>query len=399
MLGNITLVYPLERLYNPRFHKQWERTVERIKRLSPGDLEEMDEQIKKLGSYYEFSGIKKISVSLGTYPDEYSSKIKRLRGDLCEIIARKFRSISRQIYDLIGDPDCVSDFDDERKKFDESLVTFRMLRAFYKRWKLDSADYRYVGEQFDFAFAIKDLAFKLAKKRMLLMKEYTSMKKVVDYRQRTKVLDEISYEVSFLFDWYRLNYLNLDSRNSSWIGSDWLDDADPWMPVNFLDSDPGLIPMERFRKIPSKTELSDVHKLFERFVGFYRQHELLGADELDFISDFALFKEYAANFSLYSEDAAERLKAGLMRQMLTLHKVVRDAKERVNLKQHTELMLQNSFAMYFAPIDEIYSILQKGFISSDSIFSAKGVSSFSWIILRKARAPCSGENDWVAKYL
>ncbi|MFC1742211.1 hypothetical protein ACFL3V_06770 [Nanoarchaeota archaeon] len=364
MLGNITLVQPLERLYNKTFQKQWDKAIDRIRLTSPGDLEEMDVLIKKLDMYYEISGIKKLSMSLGTYPDEYANKIRNLKSDLCETISRKFRHVSRQVTDLIGDPDSLSDYDKERKQFDEAISQFRMLRAFYRRWRLDVDKYRYAGERFDFSYALKELAFRLAKKRMQLMNEYGSMKKIVDYKQKIQVLDEISDEVAKLFDWYKGNYLNLGS-DSSWIGTDQLEDDAPWMPVDFLDNDPSIAPLERFRNIPSHEELHDVQKLFDRFVEFYRNHELIELNELGTLSDFAKFRDYAANFSLYSDDADERLKAGLMEQMLMLHQVLRDARERVNLKHHTEMLLQNSFAMYFAPIDEVYEILQRGYISSE----------------------------------
>jgi hypothetical protein len=186
------------------------------------------------------------------------------------------------------------------------------------------------------------------------------MKKMSDYSSKIKVLDEVSSEVSKLFDWYRSSYLNIGGSNESWTGDGGLEH--PWISVDLLDEDPDIAPLERFRRVPSRQELADIQRLFDRFVDFYRRHDLVGLDEIGALSDYAMFRDYAANFSLYSDDAEERLKAGLMDQMLTLHKVLRDAKERINLKEHTELMFGNSFAMYFAPIDEIYSILQDGFI-------------------------------------
>ena len=63
MLGNITLVYPLERLYNSTFQKSWDKTLDRIRLTSPGDLEEMDVLVRKLERYYEISGIRKLSTS------------------------------------------------------------------------------------------------------------------------------------------------------------------------------------------------------------------------------------------------------------------------------------------------------------------------------------------------
>lgn len=365
MLGNITLVYPLEKLYNNTFQKNWDRTLDKIRFTSPGDLEEMDRLITRLERYYEISGIKKLSISLGTYPDEYSSKIKSLRNDMCETVARKFRAIEQAISNLIGDPESLNEYDRDRGRFDEALTQFRLLRAFYRRWKLDRNDYKYPGQRYDFAQSIKSLAYRLAKKRMVMMHEYSAIKKTVDYSARTKVLEEISSEVSKLFDWYKANYLNTDRKNPLWLGSNKLEDDTPWIPVDFLDNDPDVAPLERFRKVPSSEEMEDIQKLFTRFVTFYRQHELVDLAEIGTLSDFARFREYAANFSLYSDDAEERLKAGLMEQMLKLHQVMRDAKERIALKSHTERMLQNSFAMYFAPVDEIYSILKEGHISSE----------------------------------
>ena len=359
------MVQPLERLYNSTFQRGWDKTIDRIRLTSPGELEEMDKHIRKLEGLYEMSGIRKLSTALGTYPDEYASRIRSLRADLCETIGRKFRGVSKQISDLVGDHESISDFERDRKRFDEAITLFRMMRAFYKRWKLYADDYRYAGERFDFSFALKEQAYKLARKRMLLMGEYTSMKKVVDYRQKLGVLDEISGEVSKLSDWYRTNYLNVGKDSSAWTGTDEPEDSAPWMPVDFLDYDPDIAPLERFRKVPTDAELDDINKMFGRFIDFYRRHELVDVSEVGFLSDYARFQEYSANFSLYSEDAGERLKAGLMEQMLTLHKVLRDAKERVNLKRHTEKMFGNSFGMYFASIDEVYRILQQGSISSE----------------------------------
>lgn len=359
------MVQPLERLYNSTFQKGWQKTVDRIILTSPGDLEEMDRLIKKLERLYEMSGIKKLSMSLGTYPDEYANRIKSLRYDLCETIGSKFRKVQRQIEDLIRDPNSFDDYDADRKSLDEAVSLFRMLRAFYKRWKLYADDYRYAGERFDFSTAQKGLAYRLARKRMVLMQEHAKMRGAIDYKRKLEVLDEISGEVSKLFDWYRSSYLNIDGKNVSWIGSEGFDDSVLWMPVDFLDADPGIAPLERFRNVPTTEELSDTTKLFDRFVDFYHEHDLVGIGEIGAISDYMRFNDYAANFSLYSDNAEERLKAELMEQMLTLHKVVRDVKERVNLKGHTENMLQHSFAMYFAPVDEIYAILQRGFISSE----------------------------------
>jgi hypothetical protein len=353
----------LERLYNSTFQKQWERTLNRIKFLSPGDLEEMEQQIRKLERYYEISGVKKLSIALGSYPDEYASKINTLKADQCEIISRRFRTMVQKITDLVGDIDELHEFDDERRRFDEALVLFRMLRAFYKRWKLDTDAYHYAGDSTDYRYALKELAYKLAKKRMLLMKEHSSMKRIINYRQKTQVLDEISSEVSKLFDWYKLNYLNIDGMNKSWIGAEELDT--PWMVVDLIDDDLSIAPLEKFRNTPTDIELQDVRKMFDRFINFYREHELVDLNEMGALSDYAMFKEYAANFSLYSEDAEERLKAGLMEQMMTLHTVMREVNERVEVKKRTEELFENSFAMYFAPVDEIYSILQKGFICSE----------------------------------
>ncbi|MBN1544451.1 hypothetical protein JW898_03235 [Candidatus Woesearchaeota archaeon] len=361
----MTLVQPLERLYSSTFQRSWDKTMGRVRLTSPGELEEMDRHIRKLEGLYEMSGIRKLSTALGTYPDEYASRIRSMRADLCETIGRKFRGVSRQVSDLVGDHESVSDFEKERRRFDEALALFRMLRAFYKRWKLYADDYRYAGERFDFSFALKELSYRLARKRMLLMGEYASMKKVVDYRQKLGVLDEISGEVSKLSGWYRMNYLNVGGDGSAWAGASDQEDAARWMPVDFLDYDPDIAPLERFRKVPTDAELGDINKMFERFVDFYRRHELVDACEVGFLSDYVRFNEYSANFSLYSEDAGERLKAGLMEQMLTLHKVARDAKERVNLKRHTERMFGNSFGMYFASIDDVYRILQQGSICSE----------------------------------
>jgi hypothetical protein len=369
LLGNITLVYPLEQLYNTSFQRRWDRILDKLRLTAPSELEVVAEQIKELERCYELSGMRKMSLALGTYPDDYASKIKSLRSDLCELIARKFRSVSGQVSDMIGDPDSVSDFERERKRFGDALTLFRMLNAFYKRWRLDTPEYRYAGERFDFSFAMKDLANRLARKQTLLMKEYSSMRKIVDYSQKIKVLDEISSEVEKLFGWYRLNYLNLDGRNPSWTGSE-SQDSVPWLPINFLYEDFCIAPLERFRRVPAGQELGDIQKVFDRFVEFYREHELVKLDELGVLGDYVKFRDYAANFSLYSEDAEERLKAGLMEQMLNLHKVLRDAKERVNLKRHAERLLENSFAMCFGSIDEIYKTLLNGKISpSDSLKS------------------------------
>lgn len=371
MLGNITLVQPIERLYNSAFQKQWEATLAKVRLTSPGDLEELDRLIKRLEQIYAISGIRKLTTSLGTYPDEYAARIRSLKTDMQETIARKFRIMEQQISKMVGDPESIYDFDAERKRFDDALSSFRVLRAFYKRWKLYADDYHYPGERYSFDEAMKSTAYLLAKKRMLLMKEYSSMKKVVDYKAKLEVLDEISVEVSKLFDWYRSNYLNQDSRNASWIGAEHPDSATEWMPVDFLEDDLGIAPLERFRKVPSSEELQDVKRLFDHFVEFYRQHELVGLNELGVLSDYARFRDYSANFSLYSEDSEERLKAGLMEQMLSLHKTYRDADERISLKRHTERLFESSFGMYFAPIDEIYTILRQGYISPESSIGVK----------------------------
>jgi hypothetical protein len=360
----------LERLYNTSFQKQWERALAKLKYISSSDLEELDQQLRKLERYYDMSGMRKMSTALGTYPDDYAYKIKSLRSDLSESIARKFRNIASQVSDLVGEPEDMTDFDKERKRFDDALVQFRMLNAFFKRWKLHTPEYRYAGERFDFTYAMKELAHRLAKKRTVLMKEHTVRSKIGDYSQKTRVLEDISTEVGKLFSWYKESYLNVDGKNPGWIGSDSLEDANDWMLVDFLDEDSGMAPLERFRRVPQKKELDDIQRLFDRFVEFYRQHELVDMNEIGTISDYAKFRDYAANFSLYSEDANERLKAGLMEQMLLLHKVLRDAKERIGLKHHTERLLESSFAMYFAPIDEMYKILQRGYISSDTSIHA-----------------------------
>ncbi|MBI5880870.1 hypothetical protein HZB90_01940, partial [archaeon] len=168
MLGNITLVYPLEQLYNTSFQRRWDRILDKLRLTAPSELEAVADQIKELERCYELSGMRKMSLALGTYPDDYASRVKSLRADLCESIARKFRSVSNQVSDMIGDPDSVSDFERERKRFGDALTLFRMLNAFYKRWRLSTPEYRYAGERFDFNFAMKELANRLARKQTLL---------------------------------------------------------------------------------------------------------------------------------------------------------------------------------------------------------------------------------------
>jgi len=360
LLGNITLVQPVERLYNSTFRRKWDKTIKRIKMISPADLEEMDSEVSKLERYYEMSGMRKISVSLGTYPDDFASKIKVFRSNMSDTISSRFNSMFRKISDLIGDACSVSDFDRERKRFDEALVMFRMMRAFFRRWKLDTD--QYAGRGTDFKASIADLSYRLAKKRMLLMKEHKYMSDSVVQRQKTDSLQDISCEVSKLLSWYKGNYLNVDSKNKAWIGSG---SDDVWMAVQFIDEDTDAIPLERFRNTPSRDEVSVVSGLFDRFVKFYMENEIISGEDSGVVYDYDMFKEYAAKFSSDSDDADVRLKSGFIGQMTVLHKVLNDAKDRIASKSSADAMVSGSFATYFAPVDEIYQILKDGRISSE----------------------------------
>ncbi|MFH1064761.1 MAG: hypothetical protein V1729_06770 [Candidatus Woesearchaeota archaeon] len=369
MLGNITLVYPLERLYSSTFQKKWDRTLEKVRLISPGDLEEMDEQVKKLERYYDLSGMSKLSRSLGTYPDAYSSKINVLKSNVKQTIAEKFSKISKNLYDLIGDYESLHDFEQDRKDFDEALVKFRMLRAFYRRWKMDGPEYLQYGSK-DYKMILKELAFRLARKRMLLMKEHGSMQDILDYRKRLKALDAIDVEVSKLLGWYGEEYLNIDGTNPSWIGAD-VESGESWMQVTFIDDDNGIAPLERLRKVPSPSEVDEVRALLDRFVMFYSKNDILDISEVGVLSDYLRFRNYAANFSLDSDDSDERLKAGLMAHISNIHDVLRDAEERIKLKTGEESLFENSFVMYSAPVDEIHAILQRGFISAEHAIQNK----------------------------
>jgi len=363
LLWNIGLVYPLQKLYSSAFQKRWDRLMKRVTLISPGDLEQMEVLITKLENLYERSGMKSASRSAGSYPDEYSSKISSLWSGFCDTVSVKFHAMSRRIDDLIADPEDIVDYERDRERLDDALVHFRMLRAYYRRWRLETKKYRSIGDDFDFNNAIKGIAYRLARKRMVLMREYRSMKNVNDYKMKIKALDNITGGVTKLFSWYSQEFLNIDGRNMGWTKSDV--GATPWMFVDFLEDDPGLAPLERFRKIPSSAELDDIRKTVGCFVDFFRKNGLVEKGEIGVLSDYAAFKDYAANFSLYSDDCDERLKAGMLDQLLMLHKVGADARSRVRLKRSFEQEFEQGFAMYFAPVDEVYQILQDGFISSD----------------------------------
>ncbi|MBW2968113.1 hypothetical protein KY362_06525 [Candidatus Woesearchaeota archaeon] len=368
MLGNITLVMPLEKLYNSTFQKQWDRTLDKIRLTSPGDLEELEKHVRKLEKLYEFSGVKKLSVSLGTYPDEYSRRINMLRSGMCDSIQRKFESMAQQIRRTLADWDRLDDYDSDRHEFDDAMVQFSLLRAFYKRWRLATPQYRSTGSSYDFTRNIKEIAYMLARKRTLLMNEYASRKRGIEHRQRTDALRGVSEEVGRSLDWYKLHYLNTDWNNSSWSG---LETGGPWMKVDYLDAGNCIAPLELLRKVPSEPELQDLDRLFNKFAGFYSKHSLIDIQELGVLFNYEYLQDYAQNFSAESEDPAEQLKAGLMQQMLMLHRMVDDARKRRQFKQEKEKEYKTSFAMYFAPIDEIYGILQKGYICSEHSVHSK----------------------------
>lgn len=360
MLGNITLVYPLERLYNPTFQRNWEKTLGQVRLISPGDLEEMDSCIRKLDRYYDISGTRKMSIALGTYPDDYSNKISTLRSNLKDGISKRFRNIARVISSLTGDPGSVSDLAVERKRFDDAMVQFRLLNAFFRRWKLDTAEYRESGSGFDYTYAIKELAYNLARKRVLLLKHHVDMKKVSDYRRKLSVLDAVSEKVGSILELYKGNYLNVDGRNISWSGAE-----SDWVPVDFLSEDSGVAPLEKFRKVPSQAEVMDLNSILGKIVELNMQSGIADENTAKVFSDYVMLKEYLTGASIASDDADERLNAGVAEQMILLHKVCDDAKNRIALKGQKEDVFHTGFAMYFAPIDKVYSMLSKGVISSE----------------------------------
>jgi len=361
LLGNVTLVYPLERLYNSAFHRNWEKTCERMKTISPGDLEEMDYEIGKLERYYNLSGIRKLSVSFGAYPDQYAVKIKSLRGSLNDSICRKFRSISSSISHLVGDPVSVVDLERDKKRFDDALVQYKLLAAFYRRWKLDTLEYRNIGDKFDYAFTMKEIAYNMARKRVLLLKEHVGNKRSVEYKQKLGFLSTVSSKVSAVVDAYHNNYLNIDGNNASWSGLD-----APWVSVDYVEDDKMLLPLERLRKVPSSQELSDLQNIFTAFVDMLDKGGLIDEEEKEIFSDYNKLKGHSVNFSLGSDDADERLKAGVIDEMLKFHKVYGDALSRAVLRKTAEKLIETGFAMYFAPLADIYKILEKGSITADS---------------------------------
>lgn len=170
MVSVSILVNPVEKLYVPAFHRSWQHIFNKIRLTSPGDLEAMDAQLKKLEYLYLLSGIKHFNGS-NTHYEDYGRRIKSMREDLKDTISKKFKKTARQVADLIGDPDSVSDLTEEQSNLVEAFALFRMLRGFHRRWKLDTEEYRRADDKFDFEYALKELSYKLAKKRVLLINE------------------------------------------------------------------------------------------------------------------------------------------------------------------------------------------------------------------------------------
>jgi hypothetical protein len=169
------LVNPVEKLYVPAFQRSWQHIFNKIRLTSPGDLEAMDSHLKKLEYLYFLSGIKHFNGS-NTHYDDYGRKIKSMKDDLIDTISKKFKKTARQISDLIGDPESVSEPGEEKDNLVEAFALFRMLRSFHRRWKLDTKEYRRPEDIFDFDYALKELSYKLAKKRVLLINEQLSNK-------------------------------------------------------------------------------------------------------------------------------------------------------------------------------------------------------------------------------
>ncbi len=360
MLGNITLASPLERLYGSTFQRGWDRTIQRIMRISPGDLEEMDCEIRKLERYYELSGFKKINASLGFNPDIYSQKLNVFKSNLSDGIVSRFRSMSQKIMRLVGDPESISDFERDRKKLDEALSVFRMLRAFYRRWKIDRGDYLPPGMRDGLVKSMRNLAFTIAKKHSLLMKEHKSIADDVELAKKSRALEQVESEVMPILDWYSSSYLNIDSKNRCWSG----DCSGAGLPVLFFDEDHFIAPLERLKNVPSSVEMIEIQEALGRFTGFYTEHGLVGRDALDVIGDYFALKEQLA--SVNSDKCVE---SALFEKILSLHRVNHDAKSRIESKDRFEDFLSNGFVSYFAPVDEVYRIIERGFISSeDSVF-------------------------------
>ncbi len=339
----MVLNYPLNNVQKSRFHKKWNRCLDKLRLSSPGDLEQRDTFIKKLERYYEFSGIKHFNNSFGSQSDDYASTLRFLKDDFCDTVSEKFQLQQNKISQLLGDSDSITDFQKDKAIFEEAFSLFKVLRAFYKRWKLNTGKYKYMGERFDFTSAVKDLAIKIAKKRASLMKESARIQKMLDFKKNVSVLDDLEFEVSKFFNWYQSTYASKE-----------------------LD----ILPLEHFSNIPCENDILEINGLFNKFVEFYAQNDFLESNHGVLTSHLSL-KDFSKNFSIDSEDSNIRMKAAFSKQLLILHEVVKDTKTRVALKKEAEHEIKNGFAVYFVSIDETYEIFKQGFISSNTSIQYK----------------------------
>lgn len=372
MINNILgLVQPLEKRFKGVFEKKWGRGISKIRSLSPGDLECMDSEIKKLELLYEISGIKSTK-SAGQ--NDYLYTLQRLKADQADIILKKFKITIDKIDLLLGNPTKVKDAEIEAKRFDEALSQFSLLKALYHRWSLHSNKHRSVNEDYDYNEQLKHVAVRLAKKRKLLMEEKLKRKQIIAYQNKTKILGEIADEMSNVSAWYERNYLNVEGKNPLWSPQ-----GAVGVPVDYIDSSDHVAPLELLKKVPSRTEIEHVQFNLRKFIDHYFKNSMIDLKELEILEDYERLLEYSASFDINSEDSEHRLKTVLFDKLLEVHRVLNDARSRSELKSVKDEEFNSSFAMYFAPVEEVYRILRRGYISSDD--AVKSTESGSGLVL------------------
>ncbi len=343
------------------FHKRWEGLLRKLESIDPDSLEQHEDILRKLHALHKASSIHIMSKH-HQIKDEYQPVLEKLNRSFKQKVDRKFHHLHSRISGLIGDPYKTEDIKHERQNFQEALESFRLLIAFYKRWQ------GYILN--DYSQHLSDLRNALAEKHSTLLTHMTAKKKIQEYKDRLRILDLLSGEINKLYNWYCEEYLNLNGNNKNWHKKDLPDDVS-WISVDFLDSGLPTAPLEPFRKVPSRSELEDMKKLFGKVIRFYTKNDMISSKEKSQILDYDSFLRFAEQFSLDSEDPHERLKSALLDQLGTFHRIMNDAHSRVLQKKNHEKKLQLSFVSYFAPIDEIYNILLTGKISSANSIHTK----------------------------
>ncbi|HII71958.1 TPA: hypothetical protein HA265_04355 [Candidatus Woesearchaeota archaeon] len=370
--------YPLQHLLQPytvinrhiAFLRKWERLLGKIENLKVDSLEEYDDLLARMDQIYKSSSTRILQKYLNA-EDEYQPKLKQLKEELCRRVDSRFNLMQAHALSLINESDEVSDVFREKKDFEEAIETFNLLDAFHKRWK------EYTHDCKDRESEITRLREVLAKRHSLILNEWKKVVSIRDYQRKLGILGKIDEEMSRLNGWYRTEYLNLDGKNKNWYAKEdervcvELPEDTDWVAVDLRRSDSSLVPLEHLKRLPSKKEIADMEDLFAKFLDFYVKEGIITPQEKHQLRYYDTFETVATAHSLDSEDSDERLKAALINQIGEFHTLINDAKSRHDFKKNHEKLLDLSFASYFAPLDEIYSILSTGHINSDLSLATK----------------------------